>query len=372
MNALLDEFGVGDVQERDESWRYSKAALRALSQQEFAPAVGDAALSTALIERFDWPETRGSRLVFINGKIAERYSDAAAVKTALRVTHENERVALSIVSTLDHPLHLVFINVPGEQRSRWTALCDVDMHAGNATLIEQHIGDAGADVLGSSISNINIASGADLHIITQADLPDSASLYRRLTANIDGALRTTHALAGGRLQRFDLVCRLNQPKSRYDGRGVFALRGRQHVDVHLDVRHVARDTTSDILWRGIADQRSRGILHGAITVAQGADGADAQLQTKNILLSTNAEIDAQPVLEIHADEVKASHGATVGQLDERALFYLRSRGVQASEARTMLISGFANEAFGLVHAPVRPRLDAWMAQHLQLTTEPTS
>ncbi len=372
MNALLDEFGVGDVQERDESWRYSKTALRALSQQEFAPAVSDAALSSALIERFDWPETRGSRLVFVNGKIAEHYSHVAAAESALRIAREDERVVLTIASTFDRPVHLVFVNVPGEQRSRWTSSCDVDAHAGNATIIEQHIGDAGADVLGSLTSNINVAAGADLHIITQADLAESASLYRRSIANIDGAMRTTHALAGGRLQRFDLACRLNKPKSRYDGRGVFALRGRQHVDVHLDVRHAARDTSSDILWRGIADQRSRGILHGAITVAQGADGADAQLQTKNILLSANAEIDAQPVLEIYADEVKASHGATVGQLDERALFYLRSRGVPASEARTMLISGFANEAIGFVDGPLRARLDAWLAQHLQLTAEPIS
>lgn len=370
MNALLDEFGIGDAQERDESWRYSKAALRALSQQEFAPAVGDAELSSALIERFDWPQTRGARFVFVNGKIDERFSDASAAGNALRISQENAHATVTIASTLDRPLHLVFVNVSGAQRSRWTFSCDIDARAGNATIIEQHIGDAGADVLGSLISDIDIAAGADVHLITLADLANSASLYRRSIANIDGTLRTTHALAGGRMQRFDLACRLNEPKSRYDGRGVFALRGREHGDVHLDVRHAARDTSSDLLWRGIADQRSRGILHGAITVAQGADGADAQLQTKNILLSAHAEIDAQPVLEIYADEVKASHGATVGQLDERALFYLRSRGVSASEARTMLISGFANEALGFVDGAIRARLDAWLAQHLQLMTEP--
>ena len=87
---------------------------------------------------------------------------------------------------------------------------------------------------------------------------------------------------------------------------MFALRGRQHVDMHLDVRHNARDTVCDIVWRGVADQRARGVFHGAITVAPGADGADARLQTKNLLLSAQAEIDAQPVLEIYADEVKAA------------------------------------------------------------------
>ena len=102
----------------------------------------------------------------------------------------------------------------------------------------------------------------------------------------------------------------------------------------------------------------------------GADGADAQLQTKNILLSASAEIDAQPVLEIYADEVKASHGATVGQLDERALFYLRSRGVRAADARAMLIAGFANEAFEFADDTLRLRFDAWLTRHLAMDPTP--
>lgn len=365
MNALLDEFGVGDAQERDESWRYSKTALRALSQQEFAPAISDAELSDDLIERFDWTETRGSRLVFVNGQFVEQYSDVAAVSSAIEMTRSDGRVALTVTSASDRPLHLVHINLPGARQSRWTLACDI-VASFDATIIEQHIGDAGTDVLGSLLSNVYVAADATLHRITLSDSSDSASIYRRVNAKCDGLLRTTHVLAGGRLQRFDISVELMKPMSRYEARGVFAVRGRQHVDVHLDVRHTSRDTSSDIRWRGIADERGRGILHGAITVAQGADGADAQLQTKNILLSANAEIDAQPVLEIYADEVKASHGATVGQLDERALFYLRSRGVSAADARNMLISGFANEAFGFIEGDLRARMDAWLERRLQL------
>jgi len=120
-----------------------------------------------------------------------------------------------------------------------------------------------------------------------------------------------------------------------------------------------------VLWRGVADQRARGILHGAITVAAGADGADARLQTKNLLLSPHAEIDAQPVLEIHADEVKASHGATVGQLDANALFYLRSRGIPAAAARSLLIGGFCREAFAdIADAALQTRLAALLDERL--------
>ena len=142
-------------------------------------------------------------------------------------------------------------------------------------------------------------------------------------------------------------------------------RARQHIDVHLDVKHVAGDTLSDVAWRGVADGRGRGILHGAITVSTGADGTDARLQTRNLLLSPHAEIDTQPVLEIYADEVKAAHGATVGQLDERALFYLRSRGVPLADARNLLIGGFCREAFdGIVDAGLRAHMDALLDAHL--------
>ncbi len=175
-------------------------------------------------------------------------------------------------------------------------------------------------------------------------------------------LRTTNVL-GGRLQRHDVGVDLVGHHARYESRGVFALRARQHVDTHLDVRHSARDTASDIVWRGVADERSRGIFYGAITVAEGADGADARLSNKNLLLSPTAEIDTQPALEIYADEVKAAHGATVGQIDERSLFYLRSRGIPADEARRMLVGAFSAVALDRVE-------ESWLRERLAMLLAP--
>jgi Fe-S cluster assembly protein SufD len=126
-----------------------------------------------------------------------------------------------------------------------------------------------------------------------------------------------------------------------------------------------------MLWRGVADQRARGVFRGAITVAAGADGADARLSNKNLLLSAQAEIDTQPVLEIHADEVKAAHGATVGQLDQQALFYLRSRGVPASLARTLLIAGFCREALDAIpDSSLRAHVNALLDARLPQPVEP--
>jgi Fe-S cluster assembly protein SufD len=137
------------------------------------------------------------------------------------------------------------------------------------------------------------------------------------------------------------------------------------VDTQLVVHHQAKHTASDALWRGVADDRSRGVFRGAIVVAEGADGTDAALSNKNLLLSADAEIDSKPELEIYADEVKAAHGATVGQLDERALFYLRSRGIAQAEARSLLTAAFCRAVIdSLPHEGLREHLSAQLLAHL--------
>lgn len=367
MNALLDEFGRGDAREREESWRYSRTALRALDQQTFSIADPSAELPDALKARFDWPETHGKRLVFVNGGLSERHSNFDAT-SLLAIEHRRVSTSMRVSGGA---LHLVFVSVPGTEASRWRRELTIEVEGQNAELIEHHVGEPGSDILAELRSTIRLSNQSSLHITTLSELPDSASLYRRDEVRIGERARysATHALFGGRMQRFDLDVDIGAGAA-YESRGVFALRGRQHLDVHLDARHTARDARSDVVWRGVADQRARGILRGAITVAEGADGADAQLQTKNILLSPHAEIDAQPVLEIYADEVKASHGATIGQLDERALFYLRSRGVTLTEARDMLIVGFCRDVLAShPNAALRERLDAALSAQLPRANE---
>lgn len=346
--ALLEEFGGDDVRQREESWRYSKTALRALSQHDFIAADAQAEVSQLLRAQLDWPHTRGCRAVFVNGEFSAAHSDLSQLAKTISLHHgaHNKSVIAVTGGTDATTLHLVYASVPATSPSRWQASYEIDVLAGRASLIEQHIGDVGADMLGVLNSKISIRTDAQLAVTTFSDLPESVSLVRGVHTSIEANAigRSTHALLGGRLQRFDLGVELVGVRAQFLSRGVFALRGRQHVDTQMDVRHVARDTACDIVWRGMADQRSRGIFHGGIVVAAGADGADAKLSNKNLLLSAQAEIDTQPVLEIYADEVKAAHGATVGQLDERALFYLRSRGIPLSEARTLLVSAFCQAA----------------------------
>lgn len=352
---LLEEFGAADP--RAENWRYSRTALRALAQNEFASADVDARPDADLSARFDWPQTRGRRIVFVNGAVAADLSDISGNAGATLI-RDGSRTRLQLAQP--GSVHIVHLGIAAARPARWNGELELRAAARGVKIVEQHVATGAADLLGAPSVTLDVGDGAGVEIVRLFDLPDGASLYRRERTRVgtDAVCAVTHAQFGGRLQRHDLQVALNE-RARYSLRGVFALRGRQHGDVQLDLRHAARDATSDVVWRGVADQRARGILHGAITVEAGADGADARLETKNLLLSPHAEIDAQPVLEIHADEVKASHGATVGQLDERALFYLRSRGVPTPLARSLLIGGFCREVFsGVDDADLRARLDA--------------
>jgi Fe-S cluster assembly protein SufD len=368
--ASLDALLGAGAAEREESWRYSRNALRALTQQHYVAADAGAQLPAALLEQVDWPETRGARIVFINGAYSTQHSDAAL---DVRCTHERHEIVLP--ENASHPLHIVYASAPGAAPSHWHGVGEIHLPRGAATVVEHHVCAAGGDVFAALSSQLVVGAAAELHLVTITDAVDNLSLYRRQHAHVaaQGRYRSTHVLGCGRLLRLDLGCDLEAANARCEQRGVFALRGREHVDVQLDVRHLARDTASDVLWRGVADQRARGILRGAITVAAGADGADAKLQTKNVLLSAHAEIDAQPVLEIYADEVKAAHGATVGQLDERALFYLRSRGIPAALARNLLIAGFCHEAIAAIDdTALLARLGAALDARLPQSSLPNS
>lgn len=133
---------------------------------------------------------------------------------------------------------------------------------------------------------------------------------------------------------------LNQPGANFTARGAFAADARQHVDYHFTVNHNADHGRSDILVQGLADEQSSGIVNGRIHIAANTRGNDGHFTSHNLLLSAEAQINAKPELEIYADEVSCSHGATIGQLDELQLFYLLSRGIGREDAINLLKEGF--------------------------------
>jgi Fe-S cluster assembly protein SufD len=145
---------------------------------------------------------------------------------------------------------------------------------------------------------------------------------------------------GGRLVRHDLHSRLLGSGAKSSLNGAYLLGGNRHVDNHARVDHMAPAGFSDQYFRGVIGDSGRAVFNTAVVVHKGADETEARQSNANILLSKRAEVDTKPELEIYADEVIASHGATVGQLDEQAVFYMRSRGLTEQQARQMLTTAF--------------------------------
>jgi Fe-S cluster assembly protein SufD len=387
---------------RTEAWKYT--ALRALEQHRYAN--GDAAAASRAVDAatLALPGVDGPRLAFVNGVFRADLSRLDALPEGLTLlplsqalggdveplrfflTREwtapadafarlnaalgGDGTVLRVApgARIAAPVHIVHVGAAAEADLAWHARHIVELGAGSAlNLIEHHVGADAHAHLGTLVADIVVREDAQLEWLLLQDAAPAAVLMRRNALRLHArAYARVHALElGGVLVRHQLDAELRGAGAGLDTRGVFVPRGRQHLDTRLDIRHVARDTRSDALWRGVADQRGRGVFHGAITVAPGADGADAKLGNKNLLLSPHAEIDTQPVLEIYADEVKAAHGATVGQLDERALFYLRSRGIAHEQARNLLTVAFCRAALDTVpDAALRAHLDTLLLAHL--------
>jgi Fe-S cluster assembly protein SufD len=143
--------------------------------------------------------------------------------------------------------------------------------------------------------------------------------------------------------------------------GLFLAGAGQHIDHQTFIDHQAPHTTSEELYKGIAADDGRGVFRGKVLVRQGAQKIAAQQASHNLLLSQSAEIDTKPELEIYADDVSCAHGATVGQIDEAAMFYLQSRGIAAADAKALLVFGFAQQVVEQVEfAPLR----AWLTRLL--------
>jgi Fe-S cluster assembly protein SufD len=252
---------------------------------------------------------------------------------------------------LPEALHLVFIGAPagGDQAMHPRHLLELREGA-SGTVVEHHLGSGAHRHLANHVVHVHLARGAALtHARLQAE-DAGATLFARTDAVLaaDASYRRVDLELGAALSRHELNVALQGERASLVAGGVLLADGRRHVDTRLGIEHQARDTTCELPWRALADGRGRAVFHGGIEIRAGADGSDANLSSRNLLLSDSAEIDTQPVLVIHADEVKAAHGATVGRLDDTALFYLRSRGLPLADARRMLVQAFLREPLAVL------------------------
>lgn len=376
---------------RSERWKYT--SLRALERRAFAPVASLPAFDASAIALPPAP-----RLVFANGVFAQTLSDVSGLPEGIELrplshalAHDapqdltflarrfeaiddtfaqlnaalaGEGVVLRAApgSRCEAPIHIVFISTPEAADSAWAMRHLIELReAAEVSLIEHHIALGEHANLANAIAQVHMMPGAGLsHLRIQHDAPAATHILRTDAVLARAAhYRRLDLELGANLSRHELNIALHGTGAKAHANGVLLGDGKRHLDTRLGIDHVARDTACLLQWRGLAAQRSRAVFHGGILIREGADGTDARLSNKNLLLSNEAEIDTQPVLEIHADEVQAAHGATVGSLDPTALFYLRSRGLPEMQARSLLTAAFCREALAVFDdASMRAAADA--------------
>ncbi len=378
---------------RDEAWRYTP--LAPLARRRFSLAPASVAVEVARIAHIPAP-----RIVFVNGHhdpalsaldglpdgvrlhrfadeladphsriagaLARRHDGAAALFARMNAAFAADGAVLlaeeGAIGT--RPLHLVFIGAPDAADHAWHLRQFVELRRGARLDVVEHHLDADAHAhLANHLSHVHVAAGAELRRLVLHLSSGSHMLQDEAVLARDGVLRQWQLALGTGLLRQQLGARLEGRHAALHAHGVLLGTGRGHQDVRVDVEHIGADTTSRMIWRGLAADRARAAMHGAIRIRAGADGSDADLSCKGLLLGAMAEFDAQPVLEILADEVQAAHGASVGQLDPAALFYLQSRGLAPEPARALLTAAFCREAIASVPAP----LDAFAGTTLDAT-----
>ncbi len=263
---------------------------------------------------------------------------------------------------LEVPIHLLFLSAPRDEPV--AAFPRVFIHLGReagVSVIESHVALGVHENLGCAVTEVLAERGARCdHIRVQRESPRAYHLGRLSVSQAQDSRVTSFSIAcGARLSRQDIGVRLEGEGASVALHGLYVGDGRRHVDHHTRIDHRVPNATSEEHYKGVLDGRARGVFNGTVVVHPEAQKSRAHQKNDNLLLSDEAEIDTKPELQIHADDVICSHGASVGRLDPDALFYLRSRGIELPAARAILIRAFIAEVLARIPiAAVRDRLMA--------------
>ncbi|MEW6744837.1 MAG: Fe-S cluster assembly protein SufD [Planctomycetota bacterium] len=257
---------------------------------------------------------------------------------------------------LQAPIHLLFLSTPARTPvASYPRVLVMAEESSRLALIETHATLGGGDnstsaAFSNSLSELSIGDNAvlDYYKVVRhgASHFHTGSLYARLGR--DARFQASSITLGGALVRNDSSVILDGEGGSAELHGLYLAEGQQHVDNHTTIDHARPRGWSRQLYKGVLDGRSSAVFSGKILVRQDAQKTDAVQTSQNLLLSETAEANAKPQLEIYADDVKCTHGATVGQLDAEALFYLRSRGIDKETARRILIHGYMSEVVALI------------------------
>jgi Fe-S cluster assembly protein SufD len=370
--ALERFLAQGFPTQRDERWKYTnlrRLESRAFTLSEPAPVAPDSS---------QWLSHVGQRVVFVDGQWMPGLSNPAAQPPGVTVLtigqwlqHDADAVAKFLLqSGTDCENAFENLNTAFFEDG---VVVDIVICAGRhsrLTVIEHYTGAADVESFTNAVVTIDASPGASVkHYRLQQEGIKTFHIGTVRARLAQDARYASHDIAfGATLGRSDITVLLEGQGANAKLRGLFSPAGSQHLDIYTRIEHIAPQTTSEEEYRGIADSRGRGVFNGKVKVHPDAQKIDARQLSRNLLLAPTAEIDTKPELEIYANDVKCSHGATTGQLDSTALFYLRSRGLDADEARMLLIRAFA-ESILLTIEPkgLRAALERWLRERFTNT-----
>jgi len=269
---------------------------------------------------------------------------------------------------LEAPIHLIFVSAPSDAPivSHPRTLV-VAGEGSQASVIESYVGLGGGSYFTNAVSEILVGANAHLtHYKLQREGDGAFHVGTVAARQQADSTFTSHSVSfGGLLVRSDTNATLDAEGSTCTLNGLYMVAGRQHVDHHTLIDHRKPHGSSRELYKGVLDGHATGVFNGKVFVRPDAQKSDAGQVNKNLLLSEGATMNTKPQLEIFADDVKCSHGATIGRLDADAIFYLRARGIGAAAARNLLTYAFANELLNRMDVePIRRQLEAVLSSRL--------
>jgi Fe-S cluster assembly protein SufD len=390
LNAMREEalhrfLSLGFPTTREEEWR--RTSVTPIAERRFTLAPAPAGVTDLEVAPLRLPPLPAAELVFVNGRYVAEYSRWGTLPPKVQVgsligrfrqddvrshlahiapfdrhpfvalntafLNDGVYVALAAKTIVHEPIHLMFVSTAGADgatlMSHPRALIVLGANS-QASIVETYVGPTGAEYLTNAVTEIALGANAVLdHHRLQYEGRDA---YHVGTVQVQAQRDATYASysinLGGSLVRNDLVVVLDGEGGDCVLNGLYTVDAHRFVDNHTTIDHARAHCGSRETYKGILADHARGVFNGKIIVRPDAQKTDAKQTNRALLLSEDAQIDTKPQLEIFANDVKCTHGAAVGQLDEEALFYLRSRGLSDRQARRVLIHAFAADVLNRV------------------------
>jgi Fe-S cluster assembly protein SufD len=405
--AALARFAeLGFPTTHQEDWRFTSVAP--IAETPFALPSRRAGPAAKRVAPLFLPVESACRLVFVNGRYSETLSSAdglprgvragslaAALESEPRLLQahlarhaayaanpfgalntaflgDGAFVHVAAGVDLDAPLQLLFLSVPGTKPTvtHPRSLIVVERGA-RASVVESYAALHDGTYWTNAVTEVVVADDAHLELVRpQREAPGAFHVATTHTLQERSSVLRFHPIVlGAALARHDIVSVLDGPGAELVLNGLYLQNGTRHADHHTVIDHAKPDCQSHEFFNGVLADAGRGVFNGRIIVRPGAQRTDSKQTNHNLVLSEQARADSQPQLEIYADDVKCTHGATLGPLDPKELFYLQSRGLDPEQARGLLLYGFGAEILGRIrHAGVRDALDHLVQGALQPST----